>query len=92
VIETPTTTKARAVLASNAKKKTTFAKLKREQDVRERRERKQQRRESRRDGEPATMPAPTPAVDDAHLNRKVEGVLTPEEEAAIGPARTTPPA
>jgi hypothetical protein len=81
-------------LASNAKKKTTFAKLKREQDVRERRERKQARRESRRDGEPAAMPAPTPAphLDDAHLNRKVEGVLTPEEEAAIGPSRNTPPA
>jgi protein required for attachment to host cells len=46
-------------VASNSKKKTTFAKLKRENDVRERRERKQARRQARRDS-----PAPDPHRDE----------------------------
>jgi hypothetical protein len=50
-------------VASNSKKKTTFAKLKRENDVRERRERKQARRQARRDS--AVPPAaPHPRRDE----------------------------
>jgi hypothetical protein len=50
-------------VASNSKKKVTFAKLKRENDVRERRERKQARRHARRDAA-APPAAPHPRPDD----------------------------
>jgi hypothetical protein len=46
-------------LASNAKKKTTFAKLNRENAVRERRLRKQAKKDARK-LEAATQPAPEP--------------------------------
>jgi hypothetical protein len=50
-------------LASNAKKKTTFAKLNRENAVRERRQRKQAKREARRRA--ASTPAPESTGADA---------------------------
>jgi hypothetical protein len=50
-------------VASSSKKKTTFAKLKRENDIRERRERKQARRQARRDA-PAPPAAPQPRGDE----------------------------
>jgi hypothetical protein len=52
-------------LASNAKKKTTFAKLNRENAVRERRLRKQAKKEARRQS--AAAPPP-PAPELPHVN------------------------
>jgi hypothetical protein len=77
-------------LASNAKKKTTFAKLKREQDVRERRERKLARREARKH-EPPVVPPPTSTEDMGRLldYADVEGVIVDEEPPAR--LRDTPP-
>ena len=53
-------------MASNAKKKTTMAKINRENAVRERRLRKQARKTARKQAaaEAATQPAETPAHDD----------------------------
>jgi hypothetical protein len=53
-------------MASNAKKKTTMAKINRENAVRERRLRKQARKTARKQAaaEAATPPAETPAHDD----------------------------
>jgi len=53
-------------MASNAKKKTTMAKINRENAVRERRLRKQARKNARKQAaaEAATPPAETPAHDD----------------------------
>jgi len=53
-------------MASNAKKKTTMAKLNRENALRERRLRKQARKDARKlaAAEAATQPAETPARDD----------------------------
>jgi len=53
-------------MASNAKKKTTMAKINRENAVRERRLRKQARKSARKQAaaEAATPPAETPAHDD----------------------------
>jgi hypothetical protein len=54
-------------VASNSKKKTTFAKLKRENDVRERRERKQARRQARRD---SAVPPADPRRDEPARGRE----------------------
>ena len=53
-------------MASNAKKKTTMAKLNRENALRERRQRKQARKDARKQAaaEAAAPPAQTPVGDD----------------------------
>ena len=55
-------------MASSSKKKTTMAKINRENAVRERRLRKQARKDARKQAaaEAATQPAETPVPDDAH--------------------------
>jgi lysozyme family protein len=65
-------------LASNAKKKTTFAKLNRENALRERRLRK----EARRDARKQAAAAPQPELPD--------GEITPDTDADVNP-ETTPP-
>jgi hypothetical protein len=54
-------------MASNAKKKTTFAKMNRENAVRERRLRKQEKKEARKAAaaQPAVAPAEAPAVEES---------------------------
>jgi hypothetical protein len=56
-------------MASNSNRKITFAKLKRENDVRERRERKQARRQARRDSA-APPDAPGPRGDQPARERE----------------------
>ena len=54
----PIREESETALASNAKKKTTFAKLNRENALRERRERKQAKKQERRQAAAAAPPAP----------------------------------
>jgi hypothetical protein len=60
------TTKETDLMASSAKKKTTMAKINRENAVRERRLRKQARKDARKlaAAEAATKPAETPVPDE----------------------------
>jgi hypothetical protein len=51
-------------MASNAKKKTTFAKMNRENKVRERRMLKQAKKDARKQAAAAGEPPATPAVED----------------------------
>jgi hypothetical protein len=50
-------------MGSNAKKKTTMAKLKREQDVRERRMRKQEKKDARKHAAARQQPGPPEAAE-----------------------------
>jgi hypothetical protein len=66
-------------LASNAKKKTTFAKLNRENALRERRLRKEARRDARKQAA-AEAPAPAPELSGDELAPDAESQPTQPDE------------
>jgi lysozyme family protein len=66
-------------LASNAKKKTTFAKLNRENALRERRLRKEARRDARKQAA-AEAPAPAPELSGDELAPDAEAQATQPDE------------
>ncbi len=66
-------------MASNAKKKTTFAKLNRENALRERRLRKEARRDARKQAA-AEAPAPAPELPGDELTPDAEQPATQPDE------------